>query len=191
MADDLVSVALKVTRVLERLGIAYVVGGSFASAAHSFPRTTNDVDVVADVERQHIGPLVEALQEEFYIDADMVADAIERGASFNMIHYDTAHKVDVFVRGSDPFRATQIARRRTETIGETSWLVLSPEDTVLAKLQWYRDGGQVSERQWRDVIDVIRVQGPRLDMEYLQPAAERMGVGELLSRALADGNATG
>lgn len=185
MADDLLSVARKVIEALDRLGIAHVIGGSFASAAHSVPRTTNDVDLVAEVEPQHIGPLAEALQGEFYIDTEAVSDAVRRGASFNVIHYDSAHKVDIFVRGSDPFRAAQIARRRLETVGDTVWPVLSPEDTILAKLQWYRDGGEVSERQWRDVIDVITVQGQRLQMDYLRPASEEMGLGELLRRALA------
>jgi hypothetical protein len=183
VADDLVSVALKVTQVLDRLGIAFVVGGSVASSAHSFPRTTNDVDLVADVEPEHIGPLVEALEGEFYIDAAMVADALRRGASFNLIHYDTAHKVDVFIRGRDPFRTAQIARRRPESIEDAVLPVSSPEGTILAKLKWYRDAGEVSERQWRDVLDVLRVQAERLDISYLRSSAEQMGLGDLLDRA--------
>lgn len=187
MEHEPLAVISEVVAALERLGIGYVIGGSFASSVHGVPRATNDVDLVADVRYEHVEAVVAALRDEFYIDRTAVRRAIEHGSSFNLIHYGTVFKVDVFVQGADGFRRAQLARGNTITVRGRSLRVLSPEDTVLAKLHWYREGGGVSERQWRDVLAVIAVQGEALDLEYLRQAADGMSLGELLARALSEG----
>ncbi len=186
MAEEPLAVILAVVAAFDRIGIAYVIGGSFASSLHGLPRATNDVDLVADVRSEHVEPLVATLGDEFYVEPTAVTGAIEHGNSFNLIHYETAFKVDVFVQGSDAFRRAQLARRTRQRVRGLLLQVLSPEDTVLAKLQWYRDGGGVSNRQWRDLVEVIAVQGQGLDMDYLGKTAEMMGLGELLARALRE-----
>lgn len=182
--DDPLQVMSRVIAVLEDMGVPCVVGGSFASSVHGFPRTTNDIDLVADVRSGHVQPLFELLHSEFYIEPDAVTEAIKLGTSFNLIHHATALKIDVFVCGGDAFRKSQIARRKPQQVRDVRLNVLSPEDVVLAKLQWYRAGGEVSERQWRDVLEVMVVQGDGLHLAYLRQEAEQMGLGDLLARAL-------
>jgi hypothetical protein len=182
-------ITLLVTQTLERLGIPYAVGGSLASSLHGVMRSTLDVDIVADMQPEHILPLVEVLSKEFYADDEMMRDAIEHQSSFNLIHYETAFKVDVFIRKSRPFDQMQLDRRRLSVIAnnpEESVYVTSPEDTVLAKLEWYRMGGEVSDRQWHDIIGVLKTRAGELNLEYLRKWATELNVRDLLERALKE-----
>jgi len=168
----------------DELGISYAIGGSYASSAHGYPRATNDIDVVADVGPDDAARLAGALSEEFYIDADMIRDAVGRASSFNIIHFETMFKMDVFVSAGDSVRRNVLARRVPGPVGDRMYSMVSPEDIVLLKLDWYRVGGEVSERQWRDVLEVLVAQKGRLDMEYLQRQARVMKVQDLLERAM-------
>lgn len=98
MQGDATRVTLLVTQAFERLGVPYAVGGSLASSLHGIMRSTLDVDILADMRTEHIQPLVAALSKDFYADNEMMKDAIEHQSSFNLIHYDTAFKVDIFIR---------------------------------------------------------------------------------------------
>jgi hypothetical protein len=184
-----IEVTLAVTSVLERLEVEYVVGGSLATSLHGIPRATLDVDVVADLRMAHLDPFVAALKASFFVDADMVRDAIRRRSTFNILHLATMFKVDVFVIGADELLSIELSRKRRVRVLEepqADLFVASPEDMVLQKLMWYRDGGGVSDRQWGDVRGVIKTQGDRLDLAYLQLWAGRKGITELLERALAE-----
>jgi len=184
MLDYVRRAAGRVAEVFDLLGIRYVIGGSVASSVYGDPRSTNDADFIADVRPEHTDGLVEHLSEEFYADREMIAEAVQREGSFNVIHYDLGFKVDVFVCGKDAFRAVQLVRRVPhQTEDGRSFDIASPEDTIVAKLRWYRIGGCVSERQWRDVLEVLCVQGPSLDEAYLETAAESLGVADLLAKA--------
>lgn len=185
MDEEAVQITAQVVAAFERLGIPYLVGGSVASSLHGAPRSTNDVDLVADLRPEHIEPLVSALGEGFYVEPTMMAEALARDGSFNLIHYDTAIKIDVFVCGESRFRKAQLERASSQELLGHSLIVSSPEDIILAKLQWYRDGGEVSERQWRDVIEVLVIQEGRLDQEYMERTARELALGDLLYRALA------
>lgn len=180
---------LLVTNLLEALGVPYVVGGSVASTVHGLIRTTMDVDLVAALERQHVSPFVSALQAKFYVDEAAVRQAIQRRSSFNLIHLETMVKVDVFLPKDRPFDRQQLANRIAERVtvdsGDTIW-ILTAEDVILAKLDWFRQGGEASERQWRDVLGVIKTQGERLDREYLRRWAGQLNVADLLERALQE-----
>ncbi|MFN3981605.1 MAG: hypothetical protein ACK4SA_14605 [Caldilinea sp.] len=187
MQGEIAHITLLVTRTLDRLGIAYAVGGSLASSLHGVMRATLDVDIVADMKPEHVQPMIAGLSKEFYADEDMIRDAIERHSSFNLIHYETALKVDVFVCKPRAFDKMQLERRWTSIIAtapEQSIYVVSPEDTILAKLEWYRLGGEVSDRQWRDILGVMKVRAGDLDIGYLQKWARVLEVGDLLERAL-------
>lgn len=187
MQGDVARITLLVTQALDRLGIIYAVGGSLASSLHGVMRATLDVDIVADMRPEHVQPMVAVLSEEFYADEEMMRDAIERHSSFNLIHYETALKVDVFISKLRAFDKVQLKRRQTSVIAtdpERSIYVASPEDTILAKLEWYRLGGEVSERQWRDVLGVMKVRAGDLDVGYLQKWAQALEVSDLLERAL-------
>lgn len=186
MDPELLAVLRQVIDALETHGIAYVIGGSLASSVLGVPRSTNGADIVADVRPQHVDALVAALETDFYADPAMIRDAIDHTTSFNLVHYETAHKVDVFVCGDDAFRRAQIAR--ATALGTPAALLpfLSPEDAIVAKLLWYRAGGEVSERQWRDVLEVIAAQSAVLDGAYLLTTATGLGVADLLKRAIAE-----
>ena len=182
-------ITLLVTHVLEQIGIRYAVGGSLASSLHGVMRSTLDVDIMTDMRLEHIEPLVASLSKEFYADNEMMRDAIEHQSSFNLIHYETAFKVDIFIQKSRSFDQMQLERRRTSVIAtepERSIFVTSPEDVILSKLEWYRLGGEVSDRQWRDILGVLKTREGELDLVYLRKWAKELNVSDLLERALKD-----
>ncbi|MBI3668033.1 MAG: hypothetical protein HY236_17680 [Acidobacteria bacterium] len=174
---------------LDRLHIGYMVGGSLASSIHGVARATRDIDLVADIKKEHIAPLAAALGPEFYADPEMMEQALLTGRPFNLIHYASSYKFDVFPLPREPYYQVEFARRRTAEYsleGQVAlkFYVVSPEDAVLTKLVWYRSGKEVSEQQWSDVLDVVRVKGELLDLTYLRQWAGPLGVAELLEKAL-------
>ena len=187
MLSEPVAVTLLVIEALEELNVLYLIGGSLASAVHGVARATLDTDLVADLRLEHAEQLAQALSDAFYVDAESIRDAIRHHSSFNVIHLETMFKVDVFVRKQRPFDQAQFERRVAQVVAtdpERTAYVASPEDTVLTKLEWYRMGGEVSDRQWRDVLGVLKVQGEWLDVVYLRRWATALGVANLLEKAL-------
>ena len=194
MLTEALAVTFRVVDALTGLGVDYLVGGSLASSLHGIPRATQDVDVVAALRHEHVAPLVAALEHEFYIDAEMIHDAIGHRSSFNVIFLESMFKVDVFVLGDTNAARAEMERRQSVTVTSKpprTLVVASPEDIVLQKLWWYKLGGGVSDRQWNDVLGVLKVRGSQLDREYLQRGAEEMTVGDLLLRALEDAGLSG
>lgn len=189
MQNEPVEVTLKVTNVFEKLGIPYLIGGSLASTLHGMVRTTQDSDIVAEMRLEHLQPFVLALQDEFYIDEEMIAESVHRNSSFNIIHRETMFKVDVFIPRPRPFLQAQLARAQRQTfslVTEMSAKFASPEDTILSKLEWYRMGGEVSDRQWRDILGVLKTRAGELDLEYLRKWGAELNVSDLLERALKE-----
>jgi hypothetical protein len=189
MQAEQLAVVMIVVDALQALGVAYAIGGSFASAVHGVMRATMDVDLVADLNPEQVEPFVQALGHVFYADSEMIRDAVRRHASFDLIHLDTAFKVDVFVARPRDFDRAQLARRQLYALSqdpERVAYVTSPEDTILAKLEWYRLGGEISDRQWRDVIGVLKTQGQQLDRDYMEGMASELKVADLLNRAWAE-----
>jgi hypothetical protein len=187
MENEPIEVTLVVTGVFERLGVPYLIGGSLASTLYGMVRTTQDSDIIAEMQLEHIQPFVSALETDFYLDQEMIAESIQRNSSFNIIHRDTMFKVDVFIPRPRPFLQSQLARarRQTFTLGkEVSAKFASPEDTILSKLEWYRMGGEASDRQWRDILGVLKTKTGDLDLDYLRQWAKELKVSDLLERAL-------
>ena len=187
MTNEPVQATMLVIKALSDLGVPYVIGGSLASAVHGVIRATMDTDIVADLHADHAQPLADALSAVFYADVEMIRDAIAHHSSFNLIHLQTMFKVDVFIPKDREFDQLQLSRRTSQVIStdpEEVAFVASAEDTILAKLEWYRMGGEMSERQWRDILGVIKVQSENLDQQYLRKWAAQLGVLDLLTKAL-------
>ncbi len=174
--------------ILEALDIPYLVGGSVASVALSEPRSTNDVDIVVDLREENVVDFLVALEDDFYAEEEMIRDAISLKSSFNLILLRTMIKVDVFVREANAWTESEFSRKHQLDLGITGEPVLawlpSAEDVILQKLAWYRLGGEVSERQWRDVQGVLKVQAENLDYDYLEKWAIFRNVSDLLLRAV-------
>ena len=175
-----------VVDVLDSLRIPYLIGGSLASSLHGIPRATLDADLVVELSMPHVEPFTSALAKDFYMDTAAMREAIRNRSSFNLIHLQTLFKVDIYVLKDDDFSRNEMDRRERVGIEEETGrdlFVASAEDTLLHKLFWFQAGGGVSERQWRDVMGILRVQGEKLDRAYLERIAKSTGVKGLLERA--------
>jgi hypothetical protein len=186
--DDTLRAALAAAEELEKLGVRWFLGGSLASSIHGIPRATLDADIMADVRPQHVHPLLRALGEAWYADEGAIADAMRHRSSFNLIHLDTAMKVDVFLPKLRSFDAGEFARSQRIALEGVTFdvRICCAEDIVIAKLEWYRLGGEASERQWGDIIGVLRLNSGKLDLDLLKRNAVELGVEDLLQKALAE-----
>lgn len=190
---DIIAALEMVIGCFEKVGIAYYIGGSVASSAYGIARATMDVDLVADIKITQVNPLVKALETDYYINAETIREAIHRSASFNLIHLETMIKIDVFIVKDQPYDSEALARRRPDTLDEDSsrtFYLSSAEDIILSKLRWYQKGGGVSEQQWKDVLGVMKVQGVKLDLDYLKNWASRLNLSDLLNRSFDDSGMT-
>lgn len=187
MTKPALVVALEsVAAALHSLKVEFYIGGSIASSVHGNIRSTVDIDLIADLKSEHVPALVARLEEKYYIDDQMVRDAIRSRSSFNLIHLETSYKIDVFIMRKTPFEESARGRTRAALIPESDNLflpVVSAEDIILNKLQWFRAGGETSERQWLDVLGVLRVQQDDLDRAYLQKWAAELNIADLLEQA--------
>jgi hypothetical protein len=164
-----------------------------ASSVAGVVRATLDVDLVADVRLEHAELLARALSQDYYVDVDMITDAIRRRGSFNVIHLATMFKIAVFVIEDTAFARQNMARRialELPDVGRSLYFT-SPEDIVLHKLLWYAMGGGVSDRQLYDLQGVLRLQAERLDLAYMRRWAEQLGMRDLLQQALAEAGLAG
>lgn len=187
--DEGLEALLEVTKVLDTLGVEYLIAGSLASSFHGIPRSTLDADLVADLKPAHVRPLIDALQSKFYLDERRIRDAVSRRSSFNVIFLRTMFKVDVFVLKEDPLSQEEMSRRQRVVLDEeaaTTIEIATAEDTVLQKLIWFRAGGGVSGRQWEDLLGVLKVRRNELDLAYLKQWATQLQLEELLFQALEE-----
>lgn len=176
-------------RCLNGLNIPYYIGGSVGSSHYGRFRTTQDTDLVADLREEHVQPLYQRLEIQYYVSEDAIRQAVGEKSSFNAIHLKTSLKVDVFVLKDHPYDQEAFLRRRAVVSdpqdGEKFYFATA-EDIVLHKLVWFRLGGEVSERQWDDVLGVIQVQGQVLDRDYMSGWAEQLGIADLFQQLLQE-----
>ena len=187
---DIIDAIRPIIKAFEKLGILYYISGSIASSAYGVARATLDVDMVSELKNEHIHPFVEMLKAEYYIDEEMILDAVKHKSSFNIIHLESMFKVDIFLKKDRPYSREVFERKRKENLdeekGDAEFFIASSEDVILNKLEWFRMGGEISERQWNDILGVIKVQGDLLDKEYLYHWAIELGVAELLKKAFRE-----
>ena len=177
----------QLTDVLDDLGIDYAIGGSIASSLYGKVRFTQDADVTVAPFSDKAEQFYHVLKENFYISEEAMREAISTRGSFNVIHLKSAFKIDIFVQKDDDFHRLVFARRKKVKLSESIdylFNIVSAEDIILLKLQWYQDSGCVSQRQWSDVLGVLSVQARSLDMKHLRTCANTLGVGEVLQKAL-------
>jgi hypothetical protein len=175
--------------ILDGLGIRYAIGGSVASALYGSVRFTRDADISVEPFSPVADRLHELLKDEFYVSREAIEEALKSHGSFNIIHFETAFKIDIFIHGPSEFEERLLDRRRMLKLADISRrdvCVVSPEDIVLLKLRWFKQTDCTSERQWNDVLGVLRVQKELLDIEYLTDSARKLGLEELLERARAE-----
>lgn len=179
-----------VVKAFDELNIPYFIGGSVASTVYGLARTTLDVDLIADLRSHQVTLLVEKIKHDFYIDANMILEAINRRSSFNLIHLKTIFKVDVFILKERDYDRTAFQRRRKESLEQKKnapqYDVASPEDVIISKLEWYREGGNISERQWNDVLGILKIQKNHLDEDYMRNWCVKLGLEQLLKNALRE-----
>ena len=160
MIDPLEKSLSQLADVLERLGISYLVGGSVASGARGIVRSTRDIDLVAQVLTSHIDRLAADLGPEWYAEPEQMREGIRRGRSFNLIHIPMGNKIDIFP-ATEEFHAAQLERASKTVLlflgTDREYPVASAEDILLAKLRWYKDGGEASTRQWEDIMGIVAV----------------------------------
>ena len=180
MQDDPIDVALLVARALEDLGVKYFIGGSLASSVDGEPRATNDIDFVVDLPLGRIQAFATALGSDFEVDVDMLREAVRSGRCANAFYLPMVLKLDFFGHAHGPFDNSEFARRREIEVrpGQTLF-VKSPEDTIVRKLLWYKEGGCVSDKQWRDIQGVLKAQSERLDFGYIERWTASLGVDDL------------
>lgn len=184
VGDDALDIALKVAEALTSVGADYFLGGSLASSIQGEPRATNDIDFVIALPAGKVGALRDALGADFEVDTDMLRDAMLHARCANVFYLPVVTKVGLFGRAYEPFDESEFSRRRSIIVRPgDSLMIKSPEDTVLRKLLWYRQDREISEKQWRDVVSVLRISGETIDRNYLKAWATRLGISDLLERA--------
>jgi hypothetical protein len=186
---DNLRVLHEVIAAFDSLGIAYAIGGSLASGIHGITRYTSDADVSVEPFGGLEGQLAARFGPDYYLSVDAIRQALRDRSTFNIINTSVGFKVDVFVRKDRPFERSLMDRRILATMAESSdrpVAIVSAEDSILLKLEWYRLGGEISDRQWSDILGILRVQAERLDQAYLDHWAADLGVADLLADARRD-----
>lgn len=184
ISDDPVEIALLVARALDACHVEYFLTGSVASGILGQPRFTRDIDFVVHLRARQVEAFAAALGSDFDVDADSLKDAANRHGSWNIFHLPTMARVDLFVVKEHEYDVEALFRRRSIRVGEGQSLsVVAPEDAILTKLRWFKEGAEVDSKQLQDVVDVLRVQQGRLDQQYLERWSQSLGLAELLARA--------
>ncbi len=169
----------KVVETFERLQIPYLVTGSIAAMAYGEPRLTNDIDIVAAIEKKHVSDLLKAFPDnEFYISKEMISDAIVNQGQFNIIHPASGLKVDVIIRQNTSFDNSRFRRiRRIYPAESYQANFASPEDVIIKKMEYYREGG--SEKHLRDITGILKISGDVVDKNYISEWANRLGLTDI------------
>ncbi len=177
-----------VIEAFEKLGVPYFLSGSIACSVYGLPRGAQDIDLVAELQVEHVSPLAEQLRRTCTLNERAVQDAIQKRSIFSLLHMSSLMKVDVLLPQSRPFDSLLFQRAQQLPLVEgyhPVWIT-SPEDVVLMRLEWYRISGTTADDQWNDLLGVMKVRAPTLDLAYLDQQAGILNVSDLLEQALID-----
>ncbi|HET55401.1 MAG TPA: hypothetical protein ENN33_09320 [Ignavibacteria bacterium] len=188
--SDVIAAMRPVINLLEELNIPYYIGGSIASSSLGIARATMDVDIITSISLMHVERIVQLLDENYYVDSEMIIDAIKHKSTFNVIHHDTSYKIDFFISKTTEYQQSifeRISRKKLVDKDDViEVFICAPEDVILTKLIWYIARGGTSEKQWNDIVGVLKIQKNTLDMNYLLNWAEKLSVKSELENALTD-----
>jgi hypothetical protein len=176
----------EVIAILDHLGIPYALGGAMASSVYGVNRYTRDADLAVEPFPGQVAQFAASFPSDYYLSVPAIQDAIQRRASFNVINTRTGFKIDIFIRRDRPFEESAMKRRVTVVLPdapEQPMTLLTPEDTVLFKLEWYRLSNESLDQQWKDILGVLKVEAGRLDETYLDHWAAQLQVIDLLAKA--------
>lgn len=186
--SDVIAAMRPVINLLEELNIPYYIGGSIASSSLGIARATMDVDIITSLSLAHVEKIVRLLDENYYVDNEMIKDAIKHKSTFNVIHHDTSYKIDFFISKTTEYQQTifeRISRKKLVDKDDViEVFICAPEDVILTKLIWYIERGGTSEKQWNDILGVLKIQKNTLDIEYLLHWAEKLSAKFELDKAL-------
>ncbi len=190
MLDDPISLAYQLAQIFEKLKINYYIGGSVASSLQGEVRFTEDLDLVINLNLDQVETLIKQLETEFYLSEIAIKDALEgKTESFNIIHLQTIEKADLFISQNNPFEMSKMARRQlyiSDEKLENKFYVSSPEDTFLQKLLWFKKTNHQSQKQWRDLLGILKLQNDNLDLNYLKQWAKELNLLAELKQALTE-----
>ena len=178
---DLLRIAVQ---TLERLGVSYAIVGSFASGTWGESRFTQDIDIVIDLKSSQVGPLCGAFSEpDFYVSEATAQEAVRQRGQFNVIHPASGNKIDFMIAGETPWAVVQLQRsKRVPLFTDLDANVATPEDVILGKLVYYREGG--SEKHLRDISGILMISGDSVDRSYIRQFAATLGVAEIWQAVL-------
>ena len=180
-----IAVLEKLIDVLDKLKIAYVIGGSMASSAYGAVRFTQDADITVEPFEPICDKFIEAVENDFYVSKQTVQQALHSRSSFNIICFETAFKIDIFIRTESEFQKQLFLHSRKLQLESSDKMLVfaSPEDIILLKLDWYKQSDYTSQRQWTDILGVLDMQKEHIDFKYLNNWATKLGLNELLQKA--------
>ncbi|MDT9193302.1 MAG: hypothetical protein P5678_10645 [Limnospira sp. PMC 1240.20] len=188
MIEDPIAIAYKIIDKLNLLNIPYYIGGSVASSLQGEARFTQDIDLVIYLELSQVEVFIETFSSDFYVSDVAVKDAILGVSSYlNLINFESLEKADIFISRSDDFSRSQMNRRQLyvpEENPEQAFYLCTPEDTILQKLVWMRIAQNESQKQWRDILGVLKIQRERLDLDYLWQWSEYLNISASLNQAI-------
>jgi len=176
---ELFELLQRIIEVLERLYIQYLVTGAVASIAYGEPRLTNDIDIVAAIEEKHIPDVLKAFPPgEFYVSEEAARNAICHKGQFNIIHPASGLKVDIIIKQDTPFDSSRFSRVRRIFPAESYQAnFASPDDVIIKKMEYYKEGG--SEKHLRDIAGILKISGEMVDRNYITEWAQRLGLTEI------------
>jgi hypothetical protein len=160
---------------LDEIGLAFMLTGAFALSYYATPLMTRDLDFVVALGAHDVITIVKTFEPDFYVDQDAVTLAVSAQLMFNLMHLESAIKVDFIVRKDSEYRRIEFTRRRAVSIGGVATWIVSREDLILSKLAWALDSS--SEMQLRDVRSLL---AETVDYTYLDRWAPVLGVAKLL-----------
>ncbi|MBW4643995.1 MAG: hypothetical protein KME23_13580 [Goleter apudmare HA4340-LM2] len=185
--QDSISLAAELHQIFESTNIPYYVTGGVAASLHGEPRSTRDLDLVIAVQPEQINLLVETLEGAGYYCPAGAVEGLKQGSEsiLNITHTETIANADLYITDDSAFAVSQMLRRQLIDLeGIPKFWVASAEDTILQKLRWGK--GSQSEKQWRDVLGILKLQGEGLDYTYLTQWAESLDLVNVLSQAFTE-----